>query len=86
MAKKETEKKVKAASCSLEQLTGLGPQSLNLGDQLIGLAVPREFSTGSYGYGYTGPTTLKLPDGSYAVCQVSVNIVVKHSGKAKEAA
>lgn len=86
MSKKKTEKKVaKTPSCTLADLQKAGAQQLRLGDQTVGLCLPRSFATGSYGFGYSGPVVIQLADGKFAECQASVNITVKHSKPAEAA-
>jgi len=52
---------------------------------LIGVVNPKEFSTGSFGFGFQGPVAIKLKD-SIAECQVGLNITVKHSKPESKAA
>lgn len=69
-------------SCTKEQLVAGGPIQLHAtinGQQVVvGMLIPREFSTGSYGYGLTGKAMLPLngQDGKFANLQLSCNLTV----------
>lgn len=85
MSKKGSAKKAekKQPSCTLVQLQALGALQIVLngagGQFPIGLCQPRNFSSGSYGLGFSGPVQILLPGGGFADCQASINITVKHS-------
>lgn len=85
MSKKAKKVAKKLPSCTLADLQTAGAQQLRLGDQSIGLCLPRTFSSGSYGFGYSGPVLIPLPGGKFAECQASINITVKHSKPEGEA-
>lgn len=82
-------KKDKGPSCSLAELSKLGPQPLKIGDHVIGYVNPREFSTGSYGLSFTGKMVLPLPDNKSANLQIACNCTVigsKNALKQEESA
>lgn len=72
-------KEVKKPNVTFDQVRALGVQPISLGATVLGTAIARTFETGSYGFGYSGPCLVQLPDGTAAECQASINIVVKHS-------
>jgi hypothetical protein len=72
------EKAAKRPSCTLAQVLETGALEVHVGGVLIGVVNPKEFSTGSFGFGFQGPVAIKLKDG-IAECQVGLNITVKHS-------
>lgn len=64
----------KVAKVSKEQFLASPALEVTLGTQKF-LAMPREFSTGSYGYNLSGKVTLSI-DGTPVEMQISCNITV----------
>ena len=79
MAKETKEKREKTASCDLQAVLDNGPMPVTIGGVPVGFVQPKEFSTGSFGWGFNGPVCIPLVGGGIAECQVGLNVTVKHS-------
>lgn len=51
------------------------PQQVRVGESGILYAVPKEFSTGSYGWYINGQVTVPMPDGGSVKCQAQFQLV-----------
>lgn len=60
------------------------PQAVRIGDTLVGVAQPRQFSSGSLGYGLYGTAVMEI-NGEAVEFQVSMNLTVKGSKPAAAA-
>ncbi len=63
-------------SCSFDELMQTGPLTVTLGMTVIGEAVPRRFSTGSYGFALHGHKAIPLPGGGTAKVMCSMILTV----------
>ncbi len=73
------DKSKKVASVSLQDIMSKGPLPVTIGGVAVGFATPKQFSTGSYGFGFNGPVNLGIGEDKIAMCQVGLNVTVKHS-------
>jgi hypothetical protein len=76
---KAKEKVAKSANCTLESVLATGPLPVTIGGIVVGNVCPKQFSTGSFGFGLNGPVQIPLKDGGFADCQLGLNVTVKHS-------
>lgn len=82
MAKKDVQEVAKACAISRKDFKAKAkPMALKMGETLQA-ADAREFSTGSFGWGFSGKIVVEI-DGVPVKCQVSCSIVVVGSKEAE---
>lgn len=64
-------------SASLEDIMKLGPISIYFGSQHLGEAVPRQFSSGGYGFALSQHVRFEIREGVTAHCHASLIMIVR---------